>query len=153
MSRWLDDEELRAWQLLLQTNGRLLHRLDAELQAEQGLTLGDYEVLVMLFDERDGLRMSSLAERMVLSRSGLTRRVDGLMRDGLVERRACPSDRRGTMAVITAAGRARLRRAAPTHVRGVRQHFIDRLDRAGLRQLTALLEQVLLTDCDPPAAS
>ena len=153
MSRWLDEDELRAWQLLLQTNGRLLHRLDAELQAEHGMSLGDYEVLVMLFDERGGLRMSTLAERMVISRSGLTRRVDGLLREGLVERVACPSDKRGTMAVITAAGRERLRRAAPTHVRGVRQHFIDRLDRAGLRQLTALLEQVLLTDCEPPAAS
>lgn len=151
MSRWLDEDELRAWQLLLQTNGRLLHRLDAELQAEHGLTLGDYEVLVVLFEERDGLRMSTLAERMVISRSGLTRRIDGLLREGLVERRACPSDRRGTMAVITAAGRARLRRAAPTHVRGVRQHFIDRLERADLCRLTALLEQVLLTDCEPPA--
>ena len=150
MSRWLDEEELRAWQLLLQTNGRLLHRLDAELHAEHGLTLGDYEVLVMLYDERDGLRMSTLADRMVLSRSGLTRRVDGLLREGLVERKACPSDRRGTMAVITAAGKARLRRAAPTHVRGVREHFIERLDRADLRRLTALLERVLLTDCDPP---
>ena len=90
------------------------------------MSLGDYDVLVHL-SEADGgsLRMSELAERLLLSRSGLTRRVDGLVRAGWVERKACPDDGRGSLAVLTPAGFEQLRTAAPTHVRGVRWYLID----------------------------
>ena len=76
--------------------------------------------------------MSELADRLHLSPSGITRRIDGLVKSGLVERRPCPSDRRGSNAVLTPLGLKTLRTAAPTHVRGVREHFVDRLDERAL---------------------
>ena len=96
------------------------------------MSLGDYDVLVHL-SEAGGrsLRMSELAERLLLSRSGLTRRVDGLVRAGWVERKACPDDGRGSLAVLSDAGSELLREAAPTHVRGVRRYLIDPLDETG----------------------
>src|SRR5215210_6997234 len=106
----------------------LLATLDNELQSEHGLSLGDYEVLVFLSESPDrSLRMSDLAGRLHLSPSGITRRIDGLVRAGFVERRQCPTDRRGSNAVLTDDGLQALQRAAPTHVRGVRQHFVERL--------------------------
>ena len=84
---WLDDLELRAWRSLLRAHARLLARLDAELQASKGMSVNDYGVLVQLSEEEGGsMRMSELAERLLLSPSGLTRRLDGLVRAGLVER-------------------------------------------------------------------
>ena len=142
--RWLDDDEMQAWKLLLRAHARLAAALDHELQVEHGLALGDYEVLALLSEgPPDGIRMSQVAERTLLSRSGLTRRVDGLERDGLVERRACRSDRRGLMAVLTPKGRRALEAAAATHVRGVRQHFVDRLGRDDLRRLSQVLDRVV----------
>lgn len=143
--RWLTPTELRAWQALITTTSGLLATLDNELQAEHGLSLGEYEVLVHL-SETPGhaLRMNDLALRLHLSPSGLTRRIDRLVRDGLVARQQCPSDRRGYNAVLTDEGMARLRGAAPTHVRGVREHFIDRLDERDLEQLAATLSGVVI---------
>ena len=103
---WLTDPEMRAWRGLVQATTGLLAILDNELQAAHGLSLGDYEVLVHLSEAPDrSLRMSELAGRLHLSPSGITRRIDGLVRSGLVERRQCPSDRRGSNAFITAAFR------------------------------------------------
>ena len=88
----------------IQSSTGLLALLDNELQAEHGLTLGDYEVLIYLSEAPDhAIRMSELAGRLHLSPSGITRRIDGLVKGGLVERRPCPSDRRGSNAVLTAA--------------------------------------------------
>ena len=118
-------------------------RLDAELQQAEVLSLSDYEVLVELSEAPQGsMRMAELAERMLLSPSGLTRRLVGLVRVGLVGRRACPSDRRGSLAVLTPEGLGRLERAAPTHVDGVRAYVIDRLDREELRALACALRRV-----------
>jgi DNA-binding MarR family transcriptional regulator len=140
---WLDPEEQEAWRTLITVHSRLLGRLDAELQACHGISLPDYEVLVHL-SEAPGqdLRMAELAERLSLSPSGLTRRLDGLVRDGLVERRACPSDRRGSLAVLTPIGLAALEQAAPTHVEGVRRYLIDRLERDELLDLATAFESV-----------
>ena len=140
---WLDEVEMRAWRSLLGAHRRLLHRLDAELQASQGLSVSDYGVLVEL-SEADGgrMRMTELAERMLLSPSGLTRRLDSLVRSGLVERARCPTDRRGAFAVLTPAGRERLARAAPDHVDQVRRNFVDRLSRPQLTALADALEAV-----------
>jgi DNA-binding MarR family transcriptional regulator len=114
-------------------------RLDRELQESHGLSLGDYDVLVHLSEAAGrSLRMSELAERLLLSRSGLTRRVDGLVRAGWVERKACPEDGRGSLAVITEQGMHLLRAAAPTHVRGVRRYLIDPLGAADGRGLEGL---------------
>jgi DNA-binding MarR family transcriptional regulator len=142
-TKWLDDLEMRAWRSLLAAHRRLLQRLDAELQSTQELSVADYGVLVEL-NEADGgrMRMSELAERMLLSPSGLTRRLDTLVDGGLVERVRCPTDRRGSYAVLTDAGRARLERAAPDHVEQVRRHFVERLSRAQLTQLADALEAV-----------
>jgi len=140
---WLDDVEMRAWRSLLGAHRRLLHRLDAELQAAQGMSVADYGVLVELSEADDGrMRMSELADRMLLSPSGLTRRLDTLVRSGLVERVRCPTDRRGAFAVLTDAGRARLARAAPDHVDQVRRNFVDRLSRQQLVELADALEAV-----------
>jgi DNA-binding MarR family transcriptional regulator len=113
-----------------------VRRLEAELQAEQDLALTDYDVLVQLAqaDERR-LRMSELADRLMLSRSGATRLVDRLVAAGLVERVTCDDDRRGQWASLTDAGHDRLRRASPTHLRGVGEHFLDRLSADELQGL------------------
>jgi len=139
----LSNEEQATWRTLLSVNTRLQSRLDAELQAAHGISLHDYEVLVEL-SEADGrcLRMADLAERLVVSPSGLTRRLDGLVRDGLVERRACTSDRRGMLAVLSAAGRDTLVRASPTYVAGVRHYVFAPLDRKQLRQMTTGLQAI-----------
>ncbi len=113
----------RAWRAFLTAHTQVTRRLEAELMAAQDLSLPSYDVLVQLSEAPDHrLRMTELADRVLLSRSGLTRLVDRLVRDGLVVRRACPSDARGTHAVLTDAGLDRLRAAWPTHLAGVDQH-------------------------------
>jgi DNA-binding MarR family transcriptional regulator len=140
---WLDEVESRAWRALLGAHRKLLQRLDAELQATQGMSVADYAVLVELSEAEGGaMRMSDLAERMLLSPSGLTRRLDSMVEAGLVERARCPTDRRGAFAVLTPAGRARLEAAAPDHVDQVRRHFVDRLSREQLETLGEALEAV-----------
>jgi len=140
---WLDDVEMHAWRSLLRAHSRLLARLDAELQSTQGMSVTDYGVLVQLSEQEGGrMRMSELAQHLLLSPSGLTRRLDGLVSAGLVERRRCPTDRRGAFAVLTAAGRARLESAAPDHVEQVRRHFVSRLSRKQLELLGDALDAV-----------
>lgn len=142
-TKWLDDLEQRAWRSLLVAHRRLVQRLDAELLATQELSASDYGVLVELSEADDGrMRMSELADKLLLSPSGLTRRLDTLVQTGLVERVRCQADRRGSYAVLTDAGRTRLERAAPDHVEQVRRHFVDRLSRAQLAQLADALEAV-----------
>jgi DNA-binding MarR family transcriptional regulator len=136
---------MRAWQALLDVSTGVLAALDGELQREHGLSLGEYEVLVHLSDTPGhSLRMTDLAERLKLSPSGITRRVDGLVREGLVERVHCPSDRRGSNAVLTEKGVLRLNEAAPTHVRGVRAHFVDQLTERQLANLASALSAVVV---------
>lgn len=140
---------MEAWQAFLRASIRLMDRLDAELDGH-GLSLADYEILVNLSAEAAGeLRMTELAARTLVSRSGLTRRLDRLVESGLVERRNCPTDRRGVYAVLTAAGRRRLEAAAPTHVEGVRRHFISQLEGQDLRALASSLNAVLESAVSP----
>ncbi len=99
-----------------------------ELEAEQGLSVADIDVLIQLAAAEGGtLRMSDLADRVVISRSGMTRRVDRLEEAGLVRRASCSEDRRGAYAIITPEGRTRLEDALPVHLRGIEQHFVSRL--------------------------
>lgn len=137
----LDDRvQQRAWRSFLRAHATVVRRLEAELLAEHGLPLATYDVLVQLSESPGrALRMTELADRVMLSRSGLTRLADRLERDGLIVRRACPSDARGTLAVLTAAGLARLRETWPTHARGVAEHFSDRLNESELATLAELL--------------
>ena len=143
--RWLTQPEMRAWRTLLDVTTGVMATLDGELRAEHGLSLGEYEVMVLLSEApEDSLRMTDLAARLKLSPSGITRRIDGLVRNGLVERRQCPSDRRGSNAVLTEKGMLRLQEAAPTHVRGVRSHFVDQLSERQLANLAAALSVVVV---------
>jgi DNA-binding MarR family transcriptional regulator len=144
---WLNPSEMLAWRSLVQATTGLLAVLDNELQSAHGLSLGDYEVLVHLSEEPGrAIRMSELAQRLHLSPSGITRRIDGLVKQGFVERQRCPNDRRGSNAVLTEQGVEALKTAAPTHVRGVREYFVDRLDDRQLAQLASVLSRIDIDD-------
>ena len=136
----LDGAELAAWRSFLQCHAVILRELDAELVAEQGMTTRDYEVLLYLSKEPDRhLAMSALAERTMLTRSGITRLVDGLVAAGLVERKACPDDARVSYAQLTDAGYEKLRAAGCTHIAGIRRLFLAHYSQAEIDQLATLL--------------
>jgi DNA-binding MarR family transcriptional regulator len=138
------DPRLETWRSFLVAHAQIRRQLERELQTEQSLGLGEYEVLLHLArSENRQLRMSELADHLVLSRSGVTRLVDRLEADSLVERTSCATDRRGSWATLTDAGLTRLRRAAPTHLRGVGEHFLDRIPPAELDALQRTLDRVL----------
>ncbi|MBA3606228.1 MAG: MarR family transcriptional regulator [Acidimicrobiia bacterium] len=126
--QWLDGEEMRAWRAFVETTHDLLNAFEADLAAHD-LTLGDYQVLVYL-SEADGqaMRMCDLAGRLRLSPSGLTRRLDGLVRSGDVVRRPSATDRRVMLAQLTETGLRHLQEAAPTHVRSVRRRLFDHVE-------------------------
>jgi DNA-binding MarR family transcriptional regulator len=138
------DPRLETWRTFLVAHAQVRRRLERELQAEQSMGLGEYEVLLLLLwaDDRQ-LRMSDLAERLGLSRSGVTRLIDRLEADALVERASCDTDRRGSWATLTEAGYDRLRRASPTHLRGVGEHFLNRIPADELEALRRTLDRVL----------
>jgi DNA-binding MarR family transcriptional regulator len=126
--RWLSPREMHAWRNFIETHGDLMAALERDL-ARHGVTLGDYQVLVYLSEaEGHSMRMCDLADMLQLSPSGLTRRLDGLVRAGHVTRQGSTADRRVMMAVLTDDGMAELRRTAPHHVASVRRHIFDRLD-------------------------
>lgn len=140
----LSEAEAEAWEGFLRAHARVVRELDAELSAEQGLSLSAYDVLVRL-GEAPGrrLRMSELADSVLLTPSGLTRLVDRLCREGLVERRRCPSDGRGAFAVLTAKGAARLEAAREAHLDGVRRLFLSRVSAADQRHLADCWRRLL----------
>ena len=124
--RPLTDVELGAWRGLLRTHAMLVKRLDAELEAAHGLPLTSYEVLLHLADAPEHkMRMCDVADSVLLSRSGLTRLIDRLERDGYVERVSCADDARGAFARLTDEGEAKLRSARSTHLDGIREHFLQ----------------------------
>lgn len=139
----LSETELRAWQALLHAHQQVTRTLDAELRTEHGISMADYDVLLRLnrAPERT-LRMSELAERVMMSPSGLTRVVDRLVKAGLVQRDRVENDARGMLARLTDQGRQVLRRAAKTHLRGIREHFTGRLSQTQLRNVGSGLEVI-----------
>jgi len=140
----LDDHELAAWRGFLRVHSALTKELDAQLAREHGLPLTSYEVLLFLAEAPGGrLRMSELAESVLLSRSGLTRLVDRLEREGLIERSNCTEDARGFFAVITPAGRRAFAAARKTHLDGVRELFLQHFSDDELNQLGRLWDRVL----------
>jgi DNA-binding MarR family transcriptional regulator len=146
----LDDLQFRAWRAFLYAHATVVPTLDRELASAQGLSLNQFEVLAWLARAgRRGLRMSDLASRVVLSPSGVTRSVDQLERRGLVERCIFEGDRRGSLATLTAVGRALLRKAANDHVLGLREHFLKHLSRTQLEQLATALEAILEGEGSP----
>ena len=139
----LKPAELRAWRAFLNAQATVLRQLEAELVAEEGMTLAEFDVLAQLQTAPEHrLRMNELSDHVRLSPSGITRLVDRMVEAGLVERGPCPTDRRVTWAILTAAGRARLRRASPLHLRGVRKHFAQRLSTDQLDVVADALELV-----------
>jgi DNA-binding MarR family transcriptional regulator len=139
----LDRDELAAWRGMLRVHADMTRVLDAELTQRHGLPLTSYEVLLFLADSPDGrMRMSELADSVLLSRSGLTRLVDRLERDGLLEREQCEEDARGYFAAITDRGRALFNEARRTHLAGVRERFLSRFSHDDLRTLGRLWEKV-----------
>jgi DNA-binding MarR family transcriptional regulator len=140
--------ELDAWVGLLRAHSSVVRRFNAELVAEHGLTINDYEVLLHLSRAPERrMRRVDLAESVLLSASGITRLLDGLERCGHVERAACATDRRVTYAVLTESGADKLDEARATHLAGVRELFSERF---GTEELTALAELLgRLSDRDP----
>jgi DNA-binding MarR family transcriptional regulator len=140
----LDDRELRAWRGLLRVHASLSKALDNQLDREHGLPLTSYEVLLYLAEaEGQKMRMCDLASSVILSRSGLTRLVDRLERDGLLVRESCASDARGAFAKLTPAGHEKLAAARATHLAGVRSLFLDHLTPEEQDVLGAVWERVL----------
>jgi len=140
----LTDAELAAWRGFLRVHAALTKQLDAELEASHGLPLSSYEVLINLRAAPDRrLRMADLAERSLLSRSGMTRLVDRLEKQGLLARDHCVSDARGCFAVLTDAGEAWLSEARATHLDGVRGRFLAHLTPEDYERLAQLWERVV----------
>jgi len=122
----LNGQELRAWRGMLRAHALLTKALDHQLEAEHGIPLSSYEVLMYLQDAPGHkMRMSELASSVILSRSGLTRLVDRLEREGLIKRESCETDARGQFAKLTATGTEKVAAARATHLAGVRRLFLD----------------------------
>lgn len=136
--------ELAAWRGFLRVQSTLLRELSAELEHSHGLTLSAYEVLLFLeAAPRNQLRMSELATSVLLSPSGVTRLVDRLVAEGLVTKRRCAEDRRGSWATITDAGMTRLQEARRTHLAGVRRAFLGPLAEGDQAALAAIWARIL----------
>ncbi len=135
--------ELRAWRGLLRAHACLAKRLDAQLEQAHSLPMSSYEVLHHLQDASGArMRMCDLAEQAQLSRSGLTRMVDRLEREGLLERCSCEHDARGSYACLTDAGHERLEEARVTHLAVVREHFFSRFSEVELSTLADMWERI-----------
>jgi DNA-binding MarR family transcriptional regulator len=136
----LEGVSLDAWRGFLLSHAAITRQLDADLIARHGLTSRDYEALLFLAQEPDrNLPMSELAARTMLTRSGVTRLVDGLTQIGLVERVSCPTDARVSYAQLTDEGMQRLREAGRTHAEGIRATFLRHFSEDEVAQLADLL--------------
>ncbi len=139
----LDGTALDAWRSYLQSHASILRVLDADLIAEHGMTSRDYEVLLYLSQAPDRmLAMSALAESTMLTRSGITRLVDGLVECGFIERVSCPNDARVSYARLTDEGYEKLRQAGCTHIAGIRRLFLERFSAEEIDVLAALLSRL-----------
>lgn len=139
----LEGAALDAWRSYLQSHASILRVLDAELVVEQGITTRDYEVLLYLAQAPDRkLPMSALAERTMLTRSGITRLIDGLVEAGWIERVACAKDARVSYAALTDAGYEKLRRAGCAHIASVQRLFLEHFTPAEIEHLASLLSRL-----------
>jgi DNA-binding MarR family transcriptional regulator len=147
---WADEmpgrRGLEAWRSLLQAHATLLRQLETDLVKETGLALADFDVLAQLALAGGELRMTELAARALISRSGMTRRVARLVDEGLVQRANADADARGVVVALTDAGVARLTETAPVHLRGISNLFVSQLDDRELAILERALDKVTL-DC------
>jgi DNA-binding MarR family transcriptional regulator len=137
---------LAAWTSLLRAHATLMRRLETDLERDTGLALADFDVLAQLALAGGELRMTELASRALISRSGMTRRVARLVDEGLVLRANAQADARGVVVALTDAGLARLAETAPVHARGISKLFVAQLDDEELALLETALEKVT-ADC------
>jgi len=137
---------LEAWRSMLRAHATLMRRLDTDLQQATGLALADFDVLAQLAEAHGGLRMTELADRALISRSGMSRRVARLVDEGLLRRDRAGTDGRGVVVALTQAGIARLAETAPVHARGIATLFIAQLDDQELALLERALNKVIV-DC------
>jgi DNA-binding MarR family transcriptional regulator len=144
-----DEPGMLAWRTFLTAHATVIRRLEAELEEHESLALSDFDVLVQLNAAGGTLRMRDLAESVLLSRSGLTRRVDRLEAAGYVSRHACETDRRGSFAQLTTSGRERLQHALPIHVRGIEEHFLAQLDAGELAAIQTTLAKIVPSERRP----
>jgi DNA-binding MarR family transcriptional regulator len=135
----LSDQQFEAWKAFIRAQAEVLGVLSKELEAEQGIPLTFFDVLIQLSQAGGRLRMSELADAVLLSRSGVTRVVDRMVRAGLVRREACPTDRRSMYAALTTKGKRALAQARPVHLRGVAEHFGRYLSDEEAKTLAAAL--------------
>jgi len=141
-TNWLSPREMEAWRTYIETFGDLTNALEHDL-AEHDITLGDYQVLVYLSEADDiSMRMCDLADMLQLSPSGLTRRLDGLVKSGLVVREGSTADRRVMMAKLTPSGTATLEQVAPYHVESVRRHIFDHLDDVQVDAMASIFRSI-----------
>lgn len=142
--RWLDESQQRAWRGYLAVQARLQAQLNRRLQADSGLSLADFDVLVTL-SEQDGapLRVTELAEALQWEKSRLSHQLSRMQRRGLVEREDCPDDARGAFVLLSAEGRRSIERAAPAHVEAVRALVFDGLDEQQVATWAAISDAVL----------
>ena len=151
------DPRIATWRLFLTAHARLERLLDEDLRSEHDLSLAEYDALLQLAESPSRrLRMHEIADRVVLSRSGVTRLIDRLVHDGWVERSSCATDARGAEAVLTASGLARLREASRTHLRGIAEHFLDSMPPAELAAVDRAMKAIhagLGPDTSPEGAS
>jgi DNA-binding MarR family transcriptional regulator len=154
-TRWLDDDEQRAWRAFLTASQLVDAALDRQLQRDARMPHAYYGILTALVEAgAAGVRMSDLAERLRFSPSRLAHAVGRLESNGWVRRRSCKDDRRGQTATITAAGRRAQAAAAPGHVAEVRARLFDHLNAAQVEQLTticaAIIEAADASEASPP---
>ncbi|WFE57594.1 MarR family winged helix-turn-helix transcriptional regulator [Micromonospora sp. WMMD712] len=143
-TRWLDDDQQRAWRAYLRMQAEVAARLGRQLQADAGLSLADYGVLAQLAEAPDGrLRPFALQRDLQWEQSRLSHHLGRMQRRGLVDREECPQDARGAFVVLTAAGRAAIEAAAPAHVDTVRRLVFDRLDPDEVRALERIATRVV----------
>jgi DNA-binding MarR family transcriptional regulator len=150
------DPRLAPWRAFLLAHARVSRLLDEELRAEHDLSFAEYDALLTIAQAPERrIRMGLLAEEVLLSKSGVTRLIDRLVNDGLVERSACLADARGAEAVLTTRGLDRLRAASRTHLRGISEHFLAVMDDGSLetleRSMTAVARQAGPGQGDPGA--
>jgi DNA-binding MarR family transcriptional regulator len=135
---------LEAWRSLLRAHASLTRRLDTDLEGETGLALADFDVLAQLAEAHGELRMTELADRALISRSGMSRRVARLVDEGLVHRDKAGTDGRGVVVALTEAGITRLAETAPIHAGGIAKLFVERLDDQELALLERALNKVIV---------
>lgn len=144
MNRWLTEEEQRAWRGLLRMTSQLNARMNRQLLQDYGVSLADYDVLVVLSEAPEGrLRVFEVADALAWEQSRVSHQLARMQRRGLVAREGCASDARGAFAVLTEAGRAAIEHAAPAHVETVRQLVFDGLTHDQLIALTEITTGVL----------